>query len=242
VRKESQLRLPSQINHIGFWGLEVALIQLIVTWARSHSGAAIKGYINDDDTADSRNSQLEDLGRRLYGIAALYLADRVTTAQGSDIPKSEYAGHCSNVLKLMSACDIHSSESVNKTYPKNIGKVAAQFVCLHGTRYEFLRSLYNGPSRSESIGRSEFKAVVQSAIREDKAFSRFLECKPSALGRIANLIYELFQNANDHAYEMIDGKSFEKNVRAISLKSHSTCLKGRTLEKCDPIIVDSMNI
>lgn len=228
VRKEPQMRLPSQIKHIGFWGLEVALIQLVVTWARSHQEPVIKSYINDGDTI-TRTNQLEDLGKRLYGIAALYLASRMTTGQGTDIPKSEYAGHCTEVLRLMNACDIYSPESVNRTYPKNIGKVAAQFICLHGSGYEFQRALYNGPSRAEAIGRAEFKAIVKSALREDRAFTRFLDGKPNALGSLANLLYELFQNTNVHAYEMTNGKSFAKNIRAIYLKGHSDMFARKDL-------------
>lgn len=222
------MRLPSQIKHIGFWGLEVALIQLIVTWSRAHQNPVIKSYINDGDT-NARTGQLEDLGKRLYGIAALYLASRMTTGQNTDIPKSEYASYCAEVLRLMNSCDIYSSESVNGTYPKNIGKVASQFICLHGSGYEFQRALYNGPSRAEAIGRSEFKAIVKSALREDKAFACFLDDKPKALGSLANLLYELFQNTNVHAYEMINGKSFVKNIRAISLKGHSDVFERKDL-------------
>lgn len=230
ARKERKMRLPSQIKHIGFWGLEAALIQLIITWARSHKEPVIKSYINDTDT-ESRTNQLGDLGTRLYGISALYLAAQVTTGQDTDISKREYASHCSDVLKLMDMCDIHSSESVNRTYPKNVGKVAAQFICLHGSLHEFQRSLYNGASRSEAIGRSEFKAIVKSALLGDKNFTRFLRKKTESLGSLANLLYELFQNTNDHAYEMLDGKtSFLKNVRAISLKSHADMFERKDLD------------
>jgi hypothetical protein len=228
ARKEPQMRLPSQIKHIGFWGLEVALIQLIVTWARSHQNPVIKSYINDGDT-NARSDQLEDLGKRLYGIAALYLAGRMTTGQNTDIPKTEYASHCAEVLRLMNACDIYSPESVNRTYPKNKGKVAAQFICLHGSGFEFQGALYNGRSRAEAIGRTQFKAIVKSAILEDKAFTRFLDDKPEALGSLANLLYELFQNTNDHAYETLNGKSFAKNIRAISLKGHSDVFERKDL-------------
>lgn len=228
ARKEPQMRLPSQIKHIGFWGLEVALIQLIVTWARAHQQPVIKSYINDGDES-ARTNQLEDFGKRLYGIAALYLASRMTTGQDTDIPKPEYAGHCAEVLRLMNACDIYSPESVNRTYPKSVGKVAAQFICLHGSAYEFQRALYNGSSRAEAIGRTEFKAIVKSALMGDKSFARFIDDKPEALSSLANLLYELFQNTNDHAYEMLNGKSFAKNIRAISLKGHSDVFERKDL-------------
>lgn len=229
ARTERRLRLPSQFKHIGFWGLEVALIQLLLTWARSHNNPEIKTYIRDDDPVDWRSNQLDDLGRRLFGIAALYLASRVTTAQDTEIPKSEYAEHCAGVLKAMFHCDIYSSESVNRTYPKNRGKVAAQFICLHGSRHEFQRSLYNGPSRKEGIGRKEFGALVLSALNENKHFATYVGDKPNLVNGLANLMYELFQNTNDHAYDQLDRTSFEKNIRAISLKSHSDIMENKDL-------------
>lgn len=229
ARKERCLRLPSQFKHIGFWGLEAALIQFFVTWARSHALPEIKTYINNEDDISHRSSQLEDLGRRLFGIAALYLTGGITTAQGKEIPKTEFGRHCAHVLRQMYDCDIYSSESVNQTYPKNRGKVAAQFICLHGTRHEFQRSLYNGPSRDETIGRQQFKALVQSALSENKHFSDCLHKVPSLVGGLANLAYELFQNTNDHAYEQLNGTSFHKNVRAILFKSHSDLIANKDL-------------
>lgn len=229
ARTENSLRLPSQFKHIGLWGLEVALIQFFVTWARSHQVPEIKTYINDVDSESSRSSQLDDLGKRLFGIAALYLTGRVITAQGQPISKEEYASHCTSVLKQMYYCDIYSPESVNGTYPKNRGKVAAQFICLHGSKHEFQRALYNAPSRKEAIGRKEFGALVRSALGENKHFANYLETEPGLGNGLANLIYELFQNTNDHAYDQIDGTSFSKNVRAISLKSHSDLMENKDL-------------
>ncbi|MES2923875.1 MAG: hypothetical protein V4819_20135 [Verrucomicrobiota bacterium] len=229
ARAENCLRLPSQFKHIGFWGLEVALIQLLVTWARSHKAPEIKTYINDADAIPARSGQLDDIGKRLFGIAAFYLTGKVSTAQGTEIPRMEYAGHCLNVLKQMYECDIYAPESVNQTYPKNRGKVAAQFICLHGTRYEFQRSLYNGPSRSQAIGRKEFGALIRSAIKEDKPLSASLDKMPELTSGLASLIYEIFQNTNDHAYDQLDRTSFVKNVRAITLKSHSDITKTKDL-------------
>lgn len=229
ARTENSLRLPSQFKHIGIWGLEVALIQLFVTWARSHKAPKIKTYINDVDSESSRSAQLDDFGKRLFGIAALYLTSKVTTAQETEIPKSEYASHCATVLKEMYACDIYSPESVNRTYPKNRGKVAAQFICLHGNKYEFQRALYHGPSREDAIRPTEFGALIRSAFGENRHFAAYIAKDTGFARGLTNLVYELFQNTNDHAYERLDGRSFEENIRAISLKSHSDLMERKDL-------------
>lgn len=229
ARSEHCLRLPSRFKHIGLWGLEVALIQLLVTWERSHEIAKIKTYINDEDSDSSRSDQLDDFGNRLFGIAALYLASDVTTAQETEIPKAEYASHCATTLNEMYICDIYSSESVNRTYPKNRGKVAAQFICLHGKKYEFQRSLYHGPSRKDAIRPTEFSALIRSAFGENRHFAAYIAKDAGFALGLANLVYELFQNTNDHAYERLDGRSFEKNIRAILLKSHSDLMENKDL-------------
>ena len=102
AKRERQIRLPTQFNHSGFWGIEVALIQFLLTWSRSHSDPEIKTYINDNDP-EGRNRQLSDWGTRLFGIAALYLTKGLTTAQGTPISKGEYARHCATILNLMNS-------------------------------------------------------------------------------------------------------------------------------------------
>jgi len=231
ARTEKCIRLPHKFKHIGFWGLEVAVIQLLVTWARSHESPEIKTYINDVDSESSRTDQLDYLGRRLFSIAGLYLTRKVLSAQGTEILKAEYAAHCSTVLKDMYHCDIYSPESVNKTYPKSRDKIAAQFICLHGSKHEFQAALYNGPSRKETIGRKEFGALIRSALAKNKNFAEYLDRDTTLLNGMANLMFELFQNTNDHAYDQLDGTSFVKNVRAILFKSHSDSLEHKDLSE-----------
>ena len=234
VRSESRLRLPSQLSHVGYWGVEVALIQLLITWSKVHKNPIIKTYINDGEDS-FREKQLGDFGQRLYGIAALYLTQGMTTGQDSPIPRNEYAGYCSEVLKSMNQCDIYSPDSVNSTYPRRQGKVAAQFICLHNTRYEFIRALYNSPSQKDTITRTDFSSLIRSAFSAEKVFARHLKIKPIFGDHLSNLIYELFQNTNDHAYEDLEGKPFEKNIRALSLKSHSDMMERKDLSHMESI-------
>jgi|GEM_PF-4937025 len=228
VRGEAAIRLPSQILDFGLWGVEVALIQFLISWSRQHPSPVIKTYINNSDT-DSRGKQLNSLGSRLFGISSLYLAGSVTTAQGEEIEKEEYARHCTKVLNLMDICDIHSAKSVNATYPRNRDKVAAQFLCLHGSRHEFQGGLYNSKDRTGGIVRSEFHSLVKSALGENMHFSRHLEEMPTFSRSISSLVYELFQNTNDHAYDDLEGSTYPKNVRGVSIKSHSDLLGRKDL-------------
>ena len=221
VRSNPSIRLPSKINHIGFWGIEVALIQLLITWQRSHDQPSIKTYINNSDSEETKSDQLNDFGRRIYGISALYLTGKLTTAQGVEIPRDEYVLYCSTVLKQMHECDIHSFRSVNRTYPQNRDQIAAQFICLHRTKYEFLKALYDRPARSTLISRSRFGALIESVFRKKKGFADYLHKQSKLSIQLSNLVYELFQNTNDHACEGLDGIPFNKNIRTFSLKSHS---------------------
>jgi len=228
AKQERLIRLPTQFSHSGFWGIDVALIQLLVTWVRAHQLPEIKTYIEDNDS-EGRSQQLSDWGMRLFGIAALYLTKGLATAQGTSIPRDEYARHCSVVLKAMNDANIHSTADVSSTYPRSGGKVAAQFACLHGSRFEFLNALYHSPSRDDLLNRVDFSFLVMSALGRDKRFDAFLKLKPGVRDELAYLIYELFQNTNDHAYENLDGSLFMSNLRAFSIKSHSGLLSHKHL-------------
>jgi hypothetical protein len=232
AKRERQIRLPTQFNHSGYWGIEVTLIQFLLTWLRAHSSPEIKTFINDNDP-EGRDKQLSDWGMRLFGIAALYLTKGLTTAQGTPIPKEEYAHHYTDVLKAMDEADIHSSESVSSTYPRSGDKVAAQFSCLHGIRFEFLKSLYHTPSRDDLLNRADFSYLVSSAISRDKRFANFLNQTPKYRDNLAYLLYELFQNTNEHAYENNNGSLFESNLRAFSIKGHSGMLDHHHLGKME---------
>ncbi len=232
AKQESQIRLPTKFSHSGYWGIEVALIQFLVTWVRAHQLPVIKSYIEDND-ADGRDQQLSDWGMRLFGIAALYLTKGLITGQGTPIAKDEYARHCSEVLKAMNDANIHSPEDVGETYPRRGDKVAAQFACLHGTRFEFLKALYHSPSREDLLNRVDFSFLVRSALRQVKRFDNFLKQKPMVRDELAYLLYELFQNTNDHAYEGLDGSVLGSNLRGFSIKSHSGMLSHKHLSQME---------
>jgi hypothetical protein len=232
AKTERELRLPTQFSHSGYWGIDVALIQLLMTWARTHQDREIKTYIEDNDL-EGRSRQLSDWGKRLFGIAALYLTKTLVTAQGTPIAREEYARHCSEVLKAMDQANIHSVKEINDTYPRSGDKVAAQFVCLHGSRFEFLGSLYHSPSRDELLNRRDFSYLVRTALAKNNRFANYLQLNPRVWDDLTYLIYELFQNTNDHAYENFDGSLFASNLRAFSIKSHSGMLRHEHLGKME---------
>ncbi|MGJ8650767.1 MAG: hypothetical protein ACSHX4_10445 [Opitutaceae bacterium] len=220
ARRDPLLRLPSNLKHEGSWGNEIALIQLLMTWQRLNESPTIKTYINDDDK-EAQSRQLSSYGTRMYGIAALYLTDKLLNAQGANIPKNVYAKHCTEVLSLMDTCDIYEPKSVNATSPKSRDKLATQFLCLHGSHYEFLKSLYDSPSRDGIISREKFRSLCIAAFRNSKAFGRYIAKKQSLILPLTSMLYELFHNTNDHAYCDLENKAYPKNIRGFIIKSHT---------------------
>lgn len=215
-----KIRLPTQFSHSGYWGIDATLIQFLLTWARTYRTATIKSYIDDNDS-EGREKQLSDWGGRLFGIAALFLTKHLLTSQDTPILKEEYDRYWFDLLQTMYDADIHSMLSVSSTYPRSGDKVAAQFACLHGTRFEFLGSLYHSATREDLLNRKDFSFLVKSALDKDRRFASFLKLKPEIRDDLAYLIYELFQNTNDHGYENLDGSVIISNLRAFTIKSHS---------------------
>lgn len=231
IQKNQKLKLATRFKHTGYWGIDAALIQLLLTWSRKQERSEIVTYINDSDSTEIRRRQLINMGRRLYGISALYLANTVSTAQGSCIPEEEYKAWCNQVLEDMQNCDIYSPESIKKTYPNSPNKVATQFVCLHNGRHEFQKSLYKKPSRNGLISRSEFSSLVRNIFLGNKRFSTYInfDREFNIAETIGTFLYEVFQNTNDHAYERIDGTLYAKNVRSFIVKGHSDYIASSNL-------------
>jgi glycerol-3-phosphate cytidylyltransferase-like family protein len=233
AKEEATLRLPSQLKHVGRWGSEIALIQLISTWARKHGDSAvIKSFSNDTDSQTSREKQFSDYGNRLYGAAALYFTGKVISNQGTDIKKETWEDRFADLCKAMDQCDISSPSSVKATYPKSGDKVAAQFLCLHGNEYEFPHALYNEPTRSTGlINRENFNSLVNSALSANNDFNEFVEKKENLKPLLASLLYELFENTDEHGYEKVgSSESYKKNLRALSIKSHTYDLASTNLD------------
>lgn len=221
VRGDHELALPSEINHMGHWGVETALVQLLLTWARLHESRKLRLYLSDSDAA-LRKTQLEQLGRRMHGIVAMYLASRVTTAKGvAYLPREEYWPNVLPTMDGINACDIFNPDSVKRTYLRNTERVAAQFICIHGEKYELPDSLYDRNVREGFISRTQFGALLESSLAPNKYFRECLAYKPALTNALANIAFELFQNTTDHAYDDLHGKSFATNVRALLIKEHS---------------------
>lgn len=228
VRSDRELSIPTHLNHDGSWGLEVCLTQLLLTWARSHEFPRLRTQVSDLKP-NHRNGQLIELGQRFHSIAALYLATRVVTHQGTKIPEKEFWECCRPTLEAVGRCDIYSSKQVSDTYPRRFGDVAAQFMSLHGTPYEFPRSLYDKPLRKDSLARSQFLSLLMTTLEGSSQLKNFFASHEALAKSLAIILFELFQNTNDHAYEDLNGRSFERNVRGFLVKGHSGELSDGTL-------------
>jgi hypothetical protein len=229
VRSDRELSLPTHMNHDGSWGMEASITQLLLTWARVHEFPRLSTYISDSKPA-FRDEHLAELGKRMHGVAALYLATRVVSREGTKIPDEEFWAHCYPTLDAIRRCDIYSGDQVSKTYPRRFSSIAAQFMCLHGTPYEFPRSLYDTPIRKDSLSRSQFRSLLLSVVGGSPFLTEFFERHESQLQSLATILYELFQNTNDHAYDDLKGQSFERNVRGFVVKDHSGDLNDGTLD------------
>jgi len=229
VRTDRDLAIPTHMTQDGSWGMEVSMTQLLLSWARSNEFPRLNTYVTDTEPA-SRDDHLTELGKRLHGIAALYLATRVVTRQGTKIPEDVFMGHCTPTLNAIRDCDIYSKAQVSGTYPRRFESIAAQFVCLHGTPYEFPRSLYDTPIRKDSLSRSQFGSLLLSVVGGGAYLEEFFGRHETQIQSLGTILYELFQNTNDHAYEDLKGRSFERNVRGFVIKDHSGDLRDGTLE------------
>lgn len=211
------LQIPTQVNKSGSWGIEASLIQLILTWARKNPAGTLRTFIQEDSQTDV---QLSELSKRLHGIVALWMAAHIETAQGKEISWREAVGYARDLLNNMDQCDVTSPKGIQATIAdgKTGGTFSMQFLALHPARIHFLQSLYSERNEYSLKGRSHFQMLVSAAARSTDHTRRWINSK--IIGRLSSILYELFQNTNDHALVDMEGREYSKNARGFQIKEH----------------------
>jgi hypothetical protein len=83
--------------------------------------------------------------------------------------------------------------------------------------------------RKDSLARSQFLSLLLTTLEGSSQLKQFFASHEALAESLAIILYELFQNTNDHAYEDLKGRSFGRNVRGFLIKGHSGELSDGTL-------------
>lgn len=202
------LKLPVQVSHGGAFSFSAVAIQGIATWARLHEG---KRRIQlAPNFADDPNTRARVAGA-LYAMSGLYFAHEVV-AGTRVVPRSE----------ALEAVAPRVFAMQDYQYQDTLRGPNAALCCFEGAKLEFLHSLYatsrRGSAENTTIrSSSEFASILPRMIEAcaGGASSALSETQTLAL---AQLVHQLFKNADVHSASDGQGRPYDAGVRGIQVR------------------------
>ncbi|MDP3166774.1 MAG: hypothetical protein Q8N06_15155 [Hydrogenophaga sp.] len=202
------LSLPMQVSHGGSFSFSAVAVQCIATWARLHGG---KRRLNlAPNFADDENTQARVAGS-LFSMSGLYFAQEIVAGR-QVIPRH----------RALQAVAPRVFAMQDYQYQDTLRGQSAALCCFEGAKLEFLNSLYAAPRRG-----SPETTTIRSASEFASILPRMLDaCATGASTALttqqtlalAQLVHQLFKNADVHTSSDADGRLYDSGVRGIQVR------------------------
>jgi len=199
----STIQLPQRLANGGTPGLQAAIIQLLVTWARAHAHPTL--FLSN---SQYKNEQLSDeVFRTAYGLNALLLATKVVSSSGATIPRSVIDEYLDNAIDAMD----------RQKYADTLRGPGALLECVMDGQNEFISPFYELNCAGGLRAKSSFHKISESLIAScNQTLSRRIP--KSIIENIGNVLYELIKNTDEHAREDLNGVEAVPNVRGVLVR------------------------
>lgn len=199
-----ELQIPIRLREERASG-KSALIQFLFTWQTQFNDPTL--VIRIPRLSDA-NTQLKNLSEEDHGLCALLLAEHVFTASGETVD--------------------HEAFAISR---KRYAEIASR-ICFRGKQASIIVAGHSGPAALSSP--FEGLAVPQSRAERRTAFTRAIKnaigncLAPSSAkalveehrASLADILYELFANAEEWGSRDLDGAPLARGIRGISLRSY----------------------
>lgn len=198
---DTQLKLASRIKAEAVGGL-AAIVQLIITWART-GGANADLQVHARDMADPAMSRF---ACTVTGLAALNFARQIHTVQGRH--PIERAAAMNLALPFVEAMHARSLAPL-----RDYSKTTIPLLCVDNAK-SFRRPtrLYQSHDRvRDRADISDFLSACFEAVGPD--FRR--EAGAKLVTSAASLVYEAFLNTHEHAQSDFRGDRLARSVRGV---------------------------
>ena len=204
---DGHISLPVELDDEGNFGITIALIQLVSTLVRSNPDCKLE--INEQF-----KNHLNKLSTIPYQLAASYLIkNHKFTSNKSVFNKNETLAEAKEVIESMQAYE----------YEKTLDGKGVFLSCFSGAKNEYLLPLYNQTNQNGLRGKLDFEKLIAGMI--STFFPEFITSfSQKQIFSITSLLYELFENTNDHATKDYLGNNYDwetPNLRAIYTKGIS---------------------
>lgn len=213
------LVLPSNIRGGGSLGRSVGLAQLVVTWAQRSTAPKVRMYIK-------QGGDYRPFVERLYGFAATYFAQSVTT-QGND----------ANIrTDLMHSCRPRIMAMFKGTLADTAKGRKVEFILAHHAQNQFHPTLYKRtPTQAELLDREQHGKLIAGPTMMANLLGRYTdEYRLTPTRELAyvkdllhqddnplgHLLHESFRNTAEHAYLDMEGRIPARGMRSITIATH----------------------
>ena len=207
---DAYLRLPKSMSHGGLLGIDAALAQLVITWARAHEESVLHLYAGIEDALD----QISQLGRSAAGLAALIMAHKIVDEKREPVEKRAALTAIRPFIEAMYEGDLRNTSNERGARPTSINLFSINFA-----QMEFIKPFYYGESAPQIHSHSSFASLLEksSALMHTKQGKHSLI--RGGLPALGSVIAELIANADQHAVTDVHGVKYKKGLRGISVKA-----------------------
>lgn len=209
-QKDASLRLPKSMSHGGLFGVDAALAQLVITWARAHDESALHLYADSENASD----QILQLAKTVAGLAALIMSSRIETEAHEIIDKRAALFVIRPLIEAMFEGDLRNTSSERGARPKAINLFSINFA-----KMEFIKPFYYGGASPQIHSHSTFASLLEmsSALMHTKQDKKTL--LRSGLAALGSVLAELIANADQHSVTDVHGVKYKKGLRGTSVKA-----------------------
>lgn len=198
--------LPTQAKGLAVGG-EAALVQWLITWAQSPEPFVLRTH-----ATSNVDPQLDKLARRLYGLVAALNCDKARTLK-DDI----------DVTKNLASFALARLEALQGANPTQASRgQSVEIICVDHLGRGKPKLLYKTDHHGmpQVRPRSDFSNVATTILGATIRGPYARNVPASASTAIAEMIFEIFRNTEDHARTNIDGNELAKSVRGFQARKH----------------------
>ncbi|MEN5033853.1 ATP-binding protein [Pseudomonas sp. TWI929] len=206
---DPHLRLPISMSHGGGLGVDAALAQFIVTWARAYDESVLHLYAPVEEAI----AQIPQVAKSAAGLFALIMSSEIHSQDHQIVDRREALVAIRPLIEAMFDGDIRNTSSSKGARPTAINLFSVNYA-----KREFIKPFYfdhNSPQVQPPSWFSELIAHSSNLMTANKDRAALLR---AGLPELGSVLYELIDNANQHATTDVVGNKYRKALRGTSIK------------------------
>lgn len=209
IGTDPHLRLPITMSHGGGLGVDAALAQFIVTWARAYEQSVLHLYAPVEEAI----AQIPQVAKSAAGLFALIMSSEIHAEDHQVIDRRAALMAVRPLIEAMFDGDIRNTSSTKGARPTAINLFSVNYA-----KREFIKPFYfdhNSPRVQPSSWFSELIAHSSSLMTANKDRAALLK---AGLPELGSVLFELIDNADQHATTDVVGNKYKKALRGASIK------------------------